>query len=104
MKQNYTYYLDHILHFLSVLKIHRIRINTINILKWSSNEKLKNIQSPVRQEILCFCFKVLKEKQPRDDYEGFLKLVIINLGDIPPGGVININIFINLVCIIKQDG
>lgn len=63
-------------------------IYTKNIFVWSSNETLKNILSPVRQEIMSFCSKMLTEKQPRDDYEEFLKLVIITLGETPPGGII----------------
>lgn len=38
--------------------------------------------------MLSFCLKMLTEKQPRDDYEEFLKLVIITLGETPPGGII----------------
>jgi len=63
-------------------------IDTKNIFVWSSNEMLKNILSPVRQEMLSFCLEMLTVKQPRDDYEEFLKLVIITLGETPPGGII----------------
>lgn len=38
-------------------------INTKNISVWSSNEKLKNILSPVHQEILSFCLKMLTENR-----------------------------------------
>lgn len=42
----------------------------------------------MRQEMLTFCFKMITEKQLRDDYEEFLKLVIITLDETPPGGII----------------
>jgi len=54
---------------------------------WSTNNKAKNVLGVVRQEILMFAQKKLRDNFPRDDYKEFLQLIVIFLGDIPPGGI-----------------
>lgn len=40
-----------------------------------------------REEVLIFVQQQLEEQQPREDYRELLKLVVIFLGGIPPGGI-----------------
>jgi len=61
-------------------------IDKTKILVWNTNKNLKKIISPIRQEIVSFCFKKITEDHPRDDYKELIELVIIILGETPPGG------------------
>lgn len=42
---------------------------------------------PIRQEVLSFCLERVTQVQRRKDYKEFLEIVIIMLGEIPPGGI-----------------
>lgn len=54
---------------------------------WSMDVKTSNVLNDVRQQILIFAHEKLRDDFPRDDYKEFLELIVIFLGDVPPGGI-----------------
>ncbi|KAL4126435.1 hypothetical protein QTP88_010657 [Uroleucon formosanum] len=63
---------------------------TINLTQfsiWSTDVWTSIVLDEVRQQILIFAHEKLKNDFLRDDYKKFLELVIIYLGDVPPGGI-----------------
>lgn len=54
---------------------------------WSTDVKTSIVLNDVREQILIFSHEKLRYDFPRDDYKEFLELVVIFLGDVPPGGI-----------------
>lgn len=49
--------------------------------------KLKRISAPWKNSVVSFCRLQLSNQHPRDDYRELLELVMMFLGEVPPGGI-----------------
>lgn len=59
---------------------------TKHLFLWNSDKKLRNI-SPVRQEIVSFCLKMITENQPARYNKDYPERVIKTLGKTLPNGI-----------------
>lgn len=49
--------------------------------------RMKRLAAPWRDSVIAFCRLQLINQHPRDDYRELLELVVMFLGEVPPGGV-----------------